>query len=60
MELVTDPGFVVLDPFLGSGTTLVACENLGRKGRGIEIAPQYVAVILERLAGLGLTPVRLS
>lgn len=46
----------VLDPFLGSGTTLVACERLGRLGRGVEIAPEYVAVTLERLAGMGLEP----
>jgi len=40
----------VLDPFLGSGTTLVACQNLGRRGRGIEISPEYCAVVLERMA----------
>jgi site-specific DNA-methyltransferase (adenine-specific)/site-specific DNA-methyltransferase (cytosine-N4-specific) len=45
-----------LDPFLGSGTTLVACEQLGRIGYGIEIHPKYVAVTLERLKGLGLEP----
>jgi len=38
----------VLDPFLGSGTTMIACENLGRKCRGCEIDPSYVAVILQR------------
>jgi DNA modification methylase len=38
----------VFDPFLGSGTTLIACENLGRKCRAIEIAPEYVAVAIER------------
>jgi DNA modification methylase len=38
----------VYDPFLGSGTTMIACENLGRKCRGCEISPEYVAVILER------------
>jgi len=38
----------VYDPFLGSGTTMIACENLGRKCRGIEIDPGYVAVCLER------------
>ncbi|MDD3135006.1 MAG: DNA methyltransferase [Methanoregula sp.] len=41
-------GEVVLDPFLGSGTTMIACENLGRKCRGCEISPEYVAVILQR------------
>lgn len=50
-------GEVVFDPFCGSGTTLVACEQLGRAGRGIEIDPGYAAVILERLAGMDLTPV---
>lgn len=47
---------IVLDPFLGSGTTLVACEQLGRIGYGMEIEPKYVAVTLERLAGMGLEP----
>ena len=44
------PGDVVCDFFLGSGTTMVACQNLGRKCRGIEISPAYCAVILERMA----------
>jgi len=47
---------VVYDPFLGSGTTLVACERLNRVGRGIEISPGYVAVSLQRLADMGLEP----
>lgn len=47
---------VVYDPFLGSGTTLIACERLGRLGRGIEISPAYVAVSLQRLADMGLEP----
>lgn len=41
-------GALVVDPFLGSGTTLIACENLGRKCRAIELAPEYVAVAIER------------
>lgn len=40
---------MVYDPFLGSGTTMVACENLSRKCRGIEISPDYCAVILQRM-----------
>lgn len=45
---ICDLSKVVLDPFLGSGTTMIACENLGRKCRGCEISPEYVAVILQR------------
>lgn len=41
---------IVLEPFSGSGTTLVACQNLSRRGRAIEISPAYVAVTLERMA----------
>jgi DNA modification methylase len=40
----------VYDPFLGSGTTMVAAQNLSRKCYGLEIAPGYVAVILQRMA----------
>jgi DNA modification methylase len=39
---------LILDPFLGSGTTLIACENLNRRCRGIEIDPGYAAVTLQR------------
>jgi DNA modification methylase len=47
----------VTDFFLGSGTTLMACENLGRKCRAIEIDPGYVAVALERWSeATGKTP----
>ena len=42
------PGDIVYDPFLGSGTTLIACENLKRRCFGVEIAPEYVAVCLQR------------
>jgi DNA modification methylase len=38
----------VFDPFAGSGTTLMACEELGRVCHAIEIAPQYVQVIIDR------------
>lgn len=46
----------VYDPFLGSGTTVIACEQLGRQCRAIEISPAYVAVALERMAAMGLEP----
>lgn len=51
---------LVLDPFCGSGTTLVACEQTGRQGRAIDIEPKYVAVALERLSLMGLTPKRVE
>ena len=41
-------GDLVLDLFLGSGTTLIACERLGRKCRAVEISPAYVAVAIQR------------
>ena len=40
---------IVLDPFAGSGTTLVAARNLGRSYLGIEIVPEYVDIINQRL-----------
>jgi len=46
----------IYDPFCGSGTTLVACEGLGRVGYGVEIDPAYAAVTLERLSSLNLKP----
>lgn len=41
---------VVLDPFMGSGTTGVACANLGRKFIGIEVEPKYFDIACERIA----------
>ena len=46
----------VYDPFLGSGTTMVAAEQLGRTCYGMDICAPYVAVALQRLADMGLTP----
>ena len=48
LMLYTRRGEIVFDPFLGSGTTLIACEVLGRACQGIELSPTYAASTLER------------
>lgn len=48
----SNPGDLVVDFFLGSGTTLVAAEQLGRKCYGVEISPQYCDVIVKRWENL--------
>jgi hypothetical protein len=48
------PGLPIVDPFLGSGTTAVACALLGREFYGAEIDPQYFDVIRGRLAAVGV------
>ena len=49
---VTRRGDLVLDTFLGSGTTLIAAERTGRRFRGLDIDPAYVDVAIERWAAL--------
>jgi DNA modification methylase len=56
----TRPGETILDPFTGSGTTLVAAQQKDRIGIGIELHPAYGAVTLQRLADEGLTPERID
>jgi DNA modification methylase len=48
MRDCTAKGDAVLDPFLGSGTTLLAAEKLGRRGYGLEFEPRYVDVSIRR------------
>lgn len=52
IKLFSDPGDWVLDPFVGSGTTLKAAIELGRNAVGIDILPEYCA--LARQAALGV------
>lgn len=60
IKAFSDEGDIWFELFLGSGTTLIAAEQTGRIGRGVEIEPKYVAVSLERLANLGLTCERIE
>jgi site-specific DNA-methyltransferase (adenine-specific) len=49
ITLITPPDGIVLDPFLGSGTTLVAAKELGFSGRGIEKDPEYFEIAKKRI-----------
>jgi DNA modification methylase len=49
IERCTKPGDTILDPFIGSGTTLLACRKTNRNGMGFEINPAYEVVIRERI-----------
>jgi DNA modification methylase len=58
---VTRRGELVLDTFLGSGTTLIASERCGRRFRGLELDPAYVDVAIDRwIAMTGGTPERVE
>ncbi len=57
IKLFTQPGDVVLDPFLGSGTTCVAAAELGRQSIGIEILEEYYAIIHQRKADTTVLPI---
>ena len=45
----SNEGQIVLDPFMGSGTTMVACKNLNRDGIGIELDFEYYKIACERI-----------
>jgi site-specific DNA-methyltransferase (adenine-specific) len=50
--MTTDENDIVLDPFIGTGTTAIAAKRLGRKFIGIDIDPEYVAISREKLEGV--------
>lgn len=56
LEVYSERNENVIDPFLGSGSTLIACEMMERNCFGMEIEPSFVAVALERLKDIGLVP----
>ena len=53
MKLFSFVGDTVLDPFMGSGSTMVAASRSGRSGIGVEIDPHYCGIAAERIAGEG-------
>jgi DNA modification methylase len=59
VQVSSNPGDTVLDPFCGAGTTLVAAHKLGRKWIGIDKSSSAIALTRERLErGFGLEPGR--
>ena len=51
VKLITRRNQIVLDPFIGSGTTGIACKKLGRNYIGIEINDDYIKIAEKRIAG---------
>jgi hypothetical protein len=61
LENLTTNSDVVYDPFAGSGSTLLACQETGRSCLAMEIDPEYVAIVLRRWEKMtGEVPVRLE
>jgi DNA modification methylase len=52
IRLFTRSGDMVLDPFMGSGTTVIVAQELGRNAIGIEIMPEYVELAQQALANI--------
>ncbi len=59
IRLLTDAGDVVLDPFVGSGSTILAAHNAGRFGLAMELSPGYCDIVLDRFERhTGIAPVK--
>lgn len=59
VEMISGSDFDIwADPFIGAGTTLIACQKIDRRCFGIELNPANLAVAIERCNQMGLTPVR--
>lgn len=56
IKMTTDKGDIVYDPFLGSGTTLIAAQNLGRIGLGTELDAKYKDIIIKRVNNESVLP----
>jgi DNA modification methylase len=52
VKAFSDPGDIICDMFVGSGTAMAAAQVLNRVGCGVEISPAYCAVALRRLGNL--------
>ena len=53
VQVSSNEGDLVVDPFMGSGTTAAACKELGRNFLGFELEPEYIKMANERLQGGG-------
>jgi len=56
IKMTTNTGDIILDPFLGSGTTLIAAEKLGRQWIGCDINNESIDISIDRLQNLNLIP----
>jgi len=45
----TQPGDLILDPYMGAGSTLIAAVNLGRRAIGVELSPDYCEIAKGRI-----------
>lgn len=52
LKMVTRKGQLILDPFAGSGTTLIACKQLDRKYIGIEMSKEYCNIAVKRVGSV--------